>query len=148
MAELQDIFAQHGKTYRLNHRLCVVPGGGLNSCDQWVNSRKKFFIPVKVLSRKFRGKFLYYLKQAKLKFHGSISYLHDSDIFDDFISSLYQKEWIVYCKPPFKNAGYVVEYLGRYTHRVAISNNRILKLEEGMVTFTLRVLLVHPYGCQ
>lgn len=56
----------------------IVPGGGLNSCGQWVNSRKKFFIPVKVLSRKFRGKFLYYLKQAKLEFHSSISYLHDN----------------------------------------------------------------------
>jgi len=120
------------------HVHCVVPGGGLDSCGQWVNFRKKFFIPVKVLSRKFRGKFLYYLKQAKLEFHGSIAYLHDRDIFNDFISSLYQKEWIVYCKPPFKNAGYVVEYLGRYTHRVAISNNRILKLEEGLVTFKWR----------
>ena len=102
------------------HIHCIVPGGGLNSCGRWVNSKKKFFIPVKVLSRKFRGKFLYYLKQAKLEFYGSISYLQDKGMFNDFISSLYQKEWIVYCKPPFKNAGYVVEYLGRYTHRVAI----------------------------
>lgn len=59
-------------------------------------------------------------------------------MFNDFISSLYLKEWIVYCKPPFKNAGCVVEYLGRYTHRVAISNNRILKLEDGLVTFKWR----------
>ncbi|SFR19035.1 IS91 family transposase, partial [Desulfoscipio geothermicus] len=87
------------------HIHCIVPGGGLNSCGQWVNSRKKFFIPVKVLSRKFRGKFLYYLKQAKLEFYGSISYLHDNGKFNAFMSSLYQKEWIVYCKPPFKNAG-------------------------------------------
>jgi len=120
------------------HIHCIVPGGGLNACGKWVNSRKKFFIPVKVLSRKFRGKFLYFLKQAKLEFHGSISYLQDTGVFNDFISSLYQKEWIVYCKPPFKNAGHVVEYLGRYTHRVAISNNRILKLEEGLVTFKWR----------
>lgn len=120
------------------HIHCIVPGGGLNSCGHWVDSRKKFFIPVKVLSRKFRGKFLYFLKQAKLVFHGSISYLHDNNVFNDFISSLYQKEWIVYCKPPFKNAGYVVEYLGRYTHRVAISNNRILKFEDGLVTFKWR----------
>lgn len=120
------------------HSHCIVPGGGLNSCGKWVNSRKKFFIPVKVLSRKFRGKFLYYLKQAKLEFYGSISYLQNNCMFNDFISSLYQKEWIVYCKPPFKNAGCVVEYLGRYTHRVAISNNRILKLEDGLVTFKWR----------
>jgi hypothetical protein len=117
-----------------------VPGGGLNSCGQWVNSRRKFFIPVKVLSRKFRGKFLYYLKQAKLKFYSSISYLQDDDKFIDFMSSLYQKEWVVYCKPPFKNAGCVIEYLGRYTHRVAISNNRILRTEDGCVTFKWRVI--------
>ena len=120
------------------HTHCVVPGGGLNDCGKWVNSKKKFFIPVKVLSRKFRGKFLYYLKKAKLEFYNSISYLQDTCMFDDLISSLYQKEWIVYCKPPFKNAGCVVEYLGRYTHRVAISNNRILKLEDGIVTFKWR----------
>lgn len=120
------------------HLHCVVPGGGLNSCGKWVNSRKKFFIPVKVLSRKFRGKFLYYLKQAKLHFYGSTAYLQDPRKFHDWMSSLYQKEWIVYCKPPFKNAGYVVEYLGRYTHRVAISNHRIVKLEDGTVTFKWR----------
>jgi hypothetical protein len=120
------------------HLHCIVPGGGLNSCGKWVSSRKKFFIPVKVLSRKFRGKFLFYLKQAKLEFHGTISYLQDPNKFHAWMSSLYQKEWVVYCKPPFKNAGYVVEYLGRYTHRVAISNHRIVKLEDGMVTFKWR----------
>jgi hypothetical protein len=120
------------------HLHVVVPGGGLHSSGKWVNSRKKFFIPVKVLSRKFRGKFLYYLKQANLKFHGSISDLEDRSQFKDLISSLYQKEWIVYCKPPFKNAGCVVEYLGRYTHRVAISNHRIVNLEDGRVTFKWR----------
>ena len=120
------------------HIHVILPGGGLNSCGQWVNSRKKFFIHVKVLSRKFRGKFLYYLKKAKLEFYNSISYLKNNCRFYDFISSLYKKEWIVYCKPPFKNAGGVVEYLGRYTHRVAISNNRILKLEDGIVTFKWR----------
>jgi len=117
------------------HVHCIVPGGGLDSCGRWVNSRKKFFIPVRVLSRKFRGKFLYYLKRAGLEFHGSISYLLDRPMFDNLMSSLYQKEWVVYCKPPFKNAGRVFEYLGRYTHRVAISNSRILKLEDGVITF-------------
>ena len=120
------------------HIHVILPGGGLDSCGKWVNTRKKFFIPVKVLSRKFRGKFLYYLKKAKLEFYNSISYLKNNCRFYDFMSSLYKKEWIVYCKPPFKNAGCVVEYLGRYTHRVAISNNRILKLEDGIVTFKWR----------
>ena len=95
------------------HVHVIVPGGGLNSLSKWVHSRKKFFIPVKVLSRKFRGKFLYYLKQAELEFYGSISDLKDPGKFNDLISTLYQKEWVVFCKPPFKNAGCVVEYLGR-----------------------------------
>lgn len=116
----------------------IVPGGGLDTFGRWVKTRKKFFIPVKVLSRKFRGKFLYYLKRAGLNFFGSIEYLQDRAVFDKLMLSLHQKEWVVYCKPPFKNAGCVVEYLGRYTHRVAISNNRILKLENGMVTFRWR----------
>jgi hypothetical protein len=120
------------------HLHCIVPGGGLNTSDKWVQSRKKFFIPVKVLSRKFRGKFLAYLKQANLEFYGSIADLQDQEKFNELMSSLYQKEWVVYCKPPFKNAGCVVEYLGRYTHRVAISNNRIMNLEDGMVTFKWR----------
>ncbi|MGD8782750.1 MAG: IS91 family transposase [Ignavibacteria bacterium] len=120
------------------HIHCIVPGGGLNSCGKWVNSRKNFFIPVKVLSRKFRGKFLYYLKRANLEFFRSISYLREMTPFNDLVSSLYQKDWVVYCKPPFKNADCVVEYLGRYTHRVAISNNRIIKLENGVVTFKWR----------
>ena len=87
------------------HIHCIVPGGGLSSIGKWVNSRKKFFIPVKVLSRKFRGKFLYYLKQLyyqnKLEFHGSQKHLSDDKEFEKLLSSLYGKEWIVYCKPPF-----------------------------------------------
>ena len=86
---------------------------------------------------------MYYLKQAKLEFHGSISDLQNPGRFYDWMSSLYQKEWVVYCKPPFKNAGYVVEYLGRYTHRVEISNNRIVKLKNGMVTFKWRDYKYH-----
>ncbi len=124
------------------HVHCIVPGGGLSSLGKWVNSRKKFFIPVKVLSRKFRGKFLYYLKQHyyqnKLEFHGSQTYLSNSQDFEKVLSSLYSKEWVVYCKPPFKNAACVVEYLGRYTHRVAISNKRIVSIEKDSVTFKWR----------
>jgi hypothetical protein len=124
------------------HIHCIVPGGGLNNINQWVPTKRKFFIPVKVLSRKFRGKFLYYLKQSfienNLKFYGKQEYLANGLHFDNLMNSLYQCEWIVYCKPPFKDASCVVEYLGRYTHRVAISNNRILKLEEGKVTFKWR----------
>lgn len=117
------------------HIHCIVPGGGLNSLNRWVNSRKKFFIPVKVMSRKFRGKFLHYLKQAfyigALEFFGQLKYLENPQEFENYLTPNYQKEWIVYCKPPFKTAATVVEYLGRYTHRVAISNNHIVKLEMG-----------------
>lgn len=124
------------------HIHCIVPGGGLSSIGKWVNSRKKFFIPVKVLSRKFRGKFLYYLKQSycqnKIEFHGSQKFLSNVKDFENLLSTLYSKEWIVYCKPPFKNAACVVEYLGRYTHRVAISNNRIISIENGNVAFRWR----------
>src|SRR5659263_49831 len=108
------------------HIHCIVPAGGLNSLGLWQHSRHKFFLPVKVLSRKFRGKFLAFLKQQK------------SDLPQSLLNDCYNKEWVVYCKPPFKTATCVVEYLGRYTHRVAISNNRILKLENGQVSFKWR----------
>jgi len=108
------------------HIHCIVPSGGLTKDLKWRPSRKKFFLPVKVLSRKFRGKFLALLKELEL------------DIASDLMDSAYRKEWVVYCKPPFKTSACVVEYLGRYTHRVAISNNRILKFEGGMVSFKWR----------
>lgn len=125
------------------HLHCIVPSGGLSIDEKrWIKSKKDFFIPVKVLSRKFRGKFLYYLKKAyfdgSIKCSGNIEPLKDKDVFRQFIDLLYKKEWIVYCKPPFGSAEHVFEYLGRYTHRVAISNNRIVKLENGMVTFKWR----------
>lgn len=125
------------------HIHCIVPAGGL-SFDKirWINSRKKFFIPVKVLSRKFRGKFLAYLQKAyynkKLKFVGQIKDLEESHIFQCFIYKLKQKEWVVYCKPPFKSTEYVLQYLGRYTHKVAISNNRIVFNGNGYVTYKWR----------
>lgn len=108
------------------HIHCIVPAGGLTKSLQWQHSKHKFFLPVRVLSRKFRGKFLDLLKK-KLP-----------NIDQNIINTCYNKEWVVYCKPPFKAATSVVEYLGRYTHRVAISNNRILKLENGNVDFKWR----------
>jgi len=108
------------------HIHCIVPAGGLNNQGHWVNSKKKFFLPVKVLSRKCRGKFLALLK------------LKRPDVDAGVLNICYNKEWVVYCKPPFKTAACVVEYLGRYTHRVAVSNNRLLKLENGQVTFKWR----------
>lgn len=124
------------------HLHCIVPGGGLDSMDNWINSRKKFFIPVRVLSEKFRGKYLFYLNQLfennKLEFHAEQQRFSNHRNFKTILSELYSKEWIVYCKPPFKDASCVVEYLGRYTHRVAISNNRIISIDGGNVTFKWR----------
>ena len=120
------------------HIHCIVTGGGLTGSNQWRNSRKKFFLPVKVLSAKFRGKFLSFLRKADLRFGGSVENLNNQQMFDAFINGLYKKNWITYCKPPFQNASKVIQYLGRYTHRVAVSNNRILKLENGMVSFRWR----------
>ena len=120
------------------HIHCIVPAGGIDKIGKWRNSRKKFFIPVKVLSRKFRGKFLYYLKEEKLEFYGKNEYLNNKQNFDELMSKMYNKEWISYCKPPFENAKSVIKYLGRYTHRVAISNERIVSEENGEVTFKYR----------
>ena len=122
------------------HIHCIIPGGGLSLDGRhWVHSKKKFLLPVKVLSRLFRGKFLFYLKEAwqlgKINFAGKINWLSIERQFQNLINELYQKEWIVYCKQAFKSPMQVIEYLGRYTHRVAISNNRIIKIEQGKVTF-------------
>ena len=131
------------------HVHCIVPGGGLSfDGTRFVQSREKFFIPVKVLSRKFRGKFLAFLKEAyqdgELRFYGKLGPLSGKLKFQNLVDSLYQKDWVVYCKKPFKSPWYVLRYLGRYTHRVAISNQRIVSLQDNAgakapeVTFTWR----------
>lgn len=120
------------------HIHVIVPAGGIDELGKWRKSKKKFFIPVKVLSRKFRGKFMYYLKQEKLEFHGKNEYLKIQENFEELVAKMYNKEWVSYCKEPFKDATSVIRYLGRYTHRVAISNNRIIKEENGEVTFKYR----------
>lgn len=122
------------------HLHCIVTGGGLSlDGTKWIHSKKKFLIHVKVLSKKFRGKFLDYLKDAyysdQLKLVGHIDYLTEKYVFQSLIDSLYEKAWVVYCKRPFKSAVNVLEYLGRYTHRVAISNNRIESFDNGCVVF-------------
>ena len=121
------------------HIHCVVTGGGLTELGKWVEKEEDFFIPVKVMSRKFRGKFLNYVKRSKkLKFFGENKDLENPGTFNNLMQQMYEKEWVVYCKEPFKNAESVIQYLGRYTHRVAISNERILRVEEDKVTFKWR----------
>ena len=120
------------------HVHLIVTGGGLTEIGKWVEKEEDFFIPVKVMSRKFRGKFLDYMKREKLEFYGSNKDLENPANYNSLIQKMYEKEWVVYCKEPFKNANCVIEYLGRYTHRVAISNERIVKVTEETVTFKWR----------
>jgi len=125
------------------HVHCIVPGGGLSfDGRQWIGTKKNFFIPVKVLSAVFRGKFVDHLARAYdagvLKFAGQIANLERGFAFKQLLAGLYERDWIVYCKPPFRNAGKVLDYLGRYTHRVAISNDRIMKLDGDQVTIRYR----------
>ena len=125
------------------HLHCIVTGGGLSPDEtEWIPCKKDFFLPVKIISRLFRGKFIAYLKQArqkgKLKFPGKIGHMKENGSFNNLVSELYKQEWVVYCKPPFSNAETVMDYLGRYTHRVAISNDRVVKMQGDQVTFRYR----------
>jgi hypothetical protein len=126
------------------HIHCIVTGGGLSpDGTHWVSCRRKdFFIHVKVLSKLFSGKFLDYLKESfeagQLIFPGGIRHLKDPGVFESFRRQFYHKKWVVYCKPPFDGPESVLQYLGRYTHRIAISNNRILTIENDTVSFLWR----------
>ena len=120
------------------HIHIVVTGGGVSKIEKWVEKKQDFFIPVRVLSKKFRGKFMYYMKKEKLDFYGTNKEFENPAIYNNVIQKLYEKKWVVYCKEPFENANSVIKYLGRYTHRVAISNERIIKIEEEKVTFKWR----------
>lgn len=122
------------------HVHCVVPGGGLSSDGScWKSCTPGFFLPVEVLSIVYRAKFLAQLKAAyrdgKLQFHGSLTSLRQADVFSALLDRAYQRDWVVYCKPPFGGPEQVLKYLARYTHRVAISNHRLVSLENGQVTF-------------
>jgi hypothetical protein len=125
------------------HLHCLVTGGGLSLDGKgWIASREDFFIPVKVLSSLFRGKFLDGLKKAceagELRFPSQIEELKEAPAFKKFLTDLYHQKWVVYCKPPLKNPQKVMDYLGRYTHRVALSNDRLVKMEGNQVTFRWR----------
>jgi hypothetical protein len=125
------------------HVHCVVPAGGLSlDHTHWVKSRDRFFLPIKVLRRVFRGKFVAALKQAfrdrQLVFHGNLTLLAQPRTFAAWLRPLFRKDWVVYSKPPFGGPEYVLQYLGRYTHRVAISNHRLVSFAGGKVTFRWR----------
>ena len=122
------------------HVHCVVPAGGLSlDRTRWIRSRPRFFLPIQVLRRVFRGKFVAALKSAfqhgQLHLSGNLALLTQPNIFAAWLRPLFRKDWIVYSKPPFGGPEYVLQYLGRYTHRVAISHRRLLALENGQVSF-------------
>lgn len=122
------------------HLHCVVPGGGLSpDHERWISAKPKFLLPVKVLSARFRKLMLEALEQAHadgaLQFFGEFEPLRDPRAFTRFLAPLKYKKWVVYAKPPFGGPARVLEYLGRYTHRVAIGNQRILALQDGQVSF-------------
>jgi hypothetical protein len=125
------------------HVHCVLAAGGLAPDHfRWISSRRSFFLPVKVLSRVFRGKFVAGLKSAfhadTLQFYGSLLPLREPHAFTAWLRILFRHDWVVYSKRPFGGPEHVLRYLGAYTHRVAISNHRLVALAEGNVTFRWR----------
>src|SRR5229473_278797 len=125
------------------HVHCVVPAGGLSANGtRWITPRYDFFLPVKVLGAIFRGKFHEALQRAfhdgKLNFHGDLKLLAQPKTFAAWLRPLFRKDWVVYSKRPFGGPEHVLRYLGRYTHRVAISNHRLVSFANGQVTFRWR----------
>ena len=125
------------------HLHCVVTGGGLSpEGNRWIRARKNYFLPVRVLGSLFRGKFLHKLRDAyrkgQLRLGAGTAPLAHPVHWRVFIDELYRKRWVVYAKPPFGGPQHVFRYLGRYTHRVAIANSRIVALQSDRVTFTLK----------
>jgi hypothetical protein len=145
-AEIGFFSVLHTWNQRLEHHPhvhCVVPAGGLSpSRAHWIQPRYPFFLPVKVLSRVFRGKFVSALKrnfrQGKLGFHGNLKPLAHSKVFSAWLRTLFRNDWHVYSKRPFGGAEHALCYLGQYTHRVAISNHRLVSLADDQVTFRWR----------
>ena len=122
------------------HVHCVVPGGGLSPDHRrWIRSPNHFFLPVKVLSKVFRGKFVAGLRRAfrrnKLHFFGACRPLAHEKAFSAFLRTLFREDWVVYAKKPFGGPKHVLHYLARYTHRVAISNHRLVEVTDDHVTF-------------
>ncbi|MGH8573079.1 MAG: IS91 family transposase, partial [Gammaproteobacteria bacterium] len=124
------------------HVHCLVTGGALGPEGQWISPKRGFLFPVRALSIVFRGKYLEALKGAfeagQLDFAGETLPLAIPSVFGTFLTTLRTKDWVVYAKPPFGGPEQVLAYLGRYTHRIAISNERLLACENGEVRFRWR----------
>lgn len=115
------------------HIHCVIPGGGLSPDAKWVACRKGFFLPVRVLSKVFRGKFIDGLKRARGS--GKLIGADDDRRFDQLLKAAVKHDWVVYAKRPFGGPRQVLKYLARYTHRIAISNSRLVSIDDQTVTF-------------
>jgi hypothetical protein len=145
-AEIGFFSVLHTWSQKLNahpHVHCVIPAGGLSlDHTHWVRSRENYFLPKEVLRKVFRGKFVDALKQAfrdgQLCFQGDLKLLAQPKTFAAWLRPLYRQNWVVYLKRPFGGPEYVLQYLGRYTHRVAISNHRLVSFTDGQVTFRWR----------
>jgi hypothetical protein len=125
------------------HLHCLIPAGALSfDGSRWTSAREGFLFPVRALSRAFRGKFIEGLRGlyagGELIFPGRLACLETQEAFSRLLGELWDKEWVVYSQPPFSGPEKALDYLGRYTHRVAISNNRIVNLQDGQVTFRYR----------
>jgi hypothetical protein len=150
-AEIGFFSVLHTWSQRLRlhpHVHCVVPAGGLSlDHTRWIKSRDRFFLSIHVLRRVFRGKFVAGLRQAfrhnLLSFHGDLTALAQPKAFAAWLRPLFRNDWVVYSKPPFGGPEHVLKYLGRYTHRVAISNHRLVSFAEGKVTFRWRDSVHH-----
>jgi hypothetical protein len=147
-AEIGFFSVLHTWTQKIEHHPhvhCVVPAGGLSFDHQrWVsvNPRHRFFLPKKVLQMVFRAKLREALEdefaKGSIQFYGELQHLSDPKAFRAFVRGLFRHEWVVHCKRPFGGPEYVLRYLGRYTHRVAISNHRLVSFTNGEVTFLWR----------
>lgn len=122
------------------HIHCIIPGGGLNGSTMWKKSREKFLFPVPVMRKLFKGNLMSAFRKAfedkRILLSSDISEYGIDENFKRLKSKLYEKEWVVYVKEPFTSPEAVVKYLGNYTHRIAISNKRILSVKDGMVSFS------------
>ena len=124
------------------HIHTILLGGGLTSKNEWKDNGTEFFLPIRAVSKSFRGKYIDELKHlwntGQLEFHGTAEKYRNYYVFKDLLDSCYDTEWIPYCKKTFNGAGSVIDYLGKYTHRIAISNHRIICMDDENVTFSVK----------
>ena len=124
------------------HIHVILLGGGLTAKNQWRDKGEEFFLSVKVLSKLFRGKYLDELKtlweEKKLQFHGSSEKYRNHYAFRELLNICYEKDWVPHCKKTFNGAQSVINYLGKYTHRIAISNHRIIRMDKDTVTYYVK----------